>query len=101
LHDDATRCRFLGAAAAVAGVPRPLGAQAKTVKIGVVHPVTGPLAEPGQACRMGAQMAADAINATGGLKAARPDVIAPITRPPSAQVLLPAIRKQRVAVESG
>ncbi|MGH7418646.1 MAG: ABC transporter substrate-binding protein, partial [Candidatus Rokuibacteriota bacterium] len=34
-----------------------------------VHPITGPLAEPGQACRLGAQMAADAINAAGGIKA--------------------------------
>ena len=39
-----------------------------TFKIGVVHPITGPLAEPGQACRLGAQMAADAINAAGGIK---------------------------------
>ena len=35
----------------------------------MIHPVTGPLAEPGQACRLGAQMAADAINAAGGIKA--------------------------------
>ena len=35
----------------------------------MVHPVTGPLAEPGQACRLGAQMAADAINGGGGIKA--------------------------------
>ncbi len=66
-----TRRTFLGTAAgvaALAGVPRPLRAQPRTFKIGVVHPVTGPLAEPGQACRMGAQMAADAINAAGGIK---------------------------------
>src|SRR6185369_8723630 len=56
-----------GAAAAVA-VPATLRAQAKTLKVGVIHPVTGPLAEPGQACRLGAQMAADAINASGGIK---------------------------------
>ena len=31
------------------------------------------------------------------LKALKPDVIAPITRPASAQLLLPEIRKQRVA----
>jgi branched-chain amino acid transport system substrate-binding protein len=55
--------------AAVAGFPLPLRAQPKTFKIGVIHPVTGPLAEPGQACRLGAQMAADAINAAGGIKA--------------------------------
>jgi branched-chain amino acid transport system substrate-binding protein len=57
----------VGAAAlAVPSVPR---AQPKSIKIGVVHPVTGPLAEPGQACRLGAQMAAEAINAAGGIKA--------------------------------
>ena len=53
----------------MAGFPVPVRAQAQTFKIGVVHPVTGPLAEPGQACRIGAQMAADAINAAGGIKA--------------------------------
>jgi branched-chain amino acid transport system substrate-binding protein len=66
-----TRRTFLQAAvagAAVAGAPRSLRAQPKTFKIGAVHPITGPLAEPGQACRLGAQMAADAINAAGGIK---------------------------------
>jgi branched-chain amino acid transport system substrate-binding protein len=66
------RRRFLrGAAAGAAGLGFPvvLRAQPGTVKIGVIHPVTGPLAEPGQACRLGAQMAADAINAAGGIKA--------------------------------
>jgi branched-chain amino acid transport system substrate-binding protein len=67
-----TRRTFLAttttAAAAVAGFPLPLRAQPKTFKIGAVHPVTGPLAEPGQACRLGAQMAVDAINAAGGIK---------------------------------
>src|SRR5207247_7516191 len=65
-----TRRTFLAttAAGAAAGFPRPLRAQPKTFKIGVVHPVTGPIAEPGQACRLGAQMAADAINAAGGIK---------------------------------
>jgi branched-chain amino acid transport system substrate-binding protein len=66
-----TRRTFLAttlAGTAVAGFPRPLRAQAKTFKIGAVHPVTGPLAEPGQACRLGAQMAVDAVNAAGGIK---------------------------------
>lgn len=35
----------------------------------MVHPVTGALAEPGQACRLGARMAAEAINAEGGIRA--------------------------------
>jgi branched-chain amino acid transport system substrate-binding protein len=56
------------AGAATLGVPRLLRAQPRTFKIGLIHPVTGPLAEPGQACRLGAQMAADAINAAGGIK---------------------------------
>jgi branched-chain amino acid transport system substrate-binding protein len=66
-----TRRTFLATGAAAAGVaafPRPLRAQPKTFKVGVIHPVTGPLAEPGQACRLGAQMAADALNAAGGVK---------------------------------
>ena len=69
---NVTRRTFLRATAAttaVLGFPLPLRAQAKTFKVGVVHPVTGPLAEPGQACRLGAQMAAEAINAAGGIKA--------------------------------
>src|SRR5205809_195454 len=56
--------------AALGFAPRALRAQPATFKLGVIHPVTGPLAEPGQACRLGAQMAADAINAAGGIKAA-------------------------------
>ena len=58
-----TFLRATAAATAVMGFPLPLRAQAKTFKVGVVHPVTGPLAEPGQACRLGAQMAVDAVNA--------------------------------------
>ena len=69
-----TRRTFLGGAGAAAGatvVGFPLGimAQARTVTIGLVHPVTGPLAEPGQACRLGAQLAAEHVNAAGGIKA--------------------------------
>ncbi len=60
--------RGAGLAAAALGVPRGLRAQPPTVKIGVIHPVTGPLAEPGQACRAGAQLAADEVNAAGGIK---------------------------------
>ncbi len=54
--------------ALAAGAPHPLRAQPRTVKIGAVHPVTGALAEIGQACRLGAQMAVDAVNAAGGIK---------------------------------
>src|SRR5499426_3317541 len=66
-----TRRTFLtttAGGAAVLRFPLPLRAQAKTFKIGAIHPVTGALAEPGQACRLGAQMAVHAINAAGGIK---------------------------------
>jgi len=67
------RRSFVGGAGAAAGlsvlgfpaVPR---AQASPIKLGVLHTVTGPLAEPGQACRLGAQLAAEAINQAGGIK---------------------------------
>jgi branched-chain amino acid transport system substrate-binding protein len=62
------RAAGVAAGATAAGFPAVLRAQAPTFKIGVVHPVTGPLAEPGQACRLGAQMAADAINGAGGIR---------------------------------
>jgi branched-chain amino acid transport system substrate-binding protein len=42
---------------------------APTVKIGVLHPVTGALAYSGNLCRVGAQIAIDEINAAGGIKA--------------------------------
>src|SRR5438105_12281537 len=61
--------RSTAAGAAVLRFPLLLRAQPKTFKVGAIHPVTGPLAEPGQACRLGAQMAADTINAAGGIKA--------------------------------
>jgi branched-chain amino acid transport system substrate-binding protein len=68
------RRSFVKGAGAVAGAsalafPAVLRAQAPTVKVGVIHPVTGPLAEPGQACRAGAQMAAEEVNAAGGIHA--------------------------------
>jgi branched-chain amino acid transport system substrate-binding protein len=59
-----------GAAAGVAfGVPALLRAQPKSVKVGVITPVTGAMAEVGQYCRIAAQMAADEVNAAGGIKA--------------------------------
>jgi len=66
-----TRRAFLGttvASASLAGAPRPLRAQAKSVKVGAIHPVTGALAEVGQLQRTSAQIAVDTINAAGGIK---------------------------------
>ncbi len=61
-----------GAAATMAGAlsaPAVLRAQAAPVKIGVLHPVSGALSYSGQQGRIGATMAIEEINSTGGLKA--------------------------------
>ena len=66
-----SRRTFIGAGAAAAasfGVPTLLRAQAKTIKVGLVHPVTGFLAYSGGQCRFGAMTAIDEINAAGGIK---------------------------------
>ena len=57
-----------GAATTLLGAPGLLLAQAKPVKIGLVHPVSGGLAYSGGQSRMGAQMAIDEVNAAGGIK---------------------------------
>jgi branched-chain amino acid transport system substrate-binding protein len=43
-------------------------AQAKTVKIASIAPLSGPWARQGQLLRMGSEMAADDINGSGGIK---------------------------------
>src|SRR5258708_33547263 len=62
-----TRRTFLGGlTAAVVSVPALLRAQPRTVKIGMINPVSGPMADVGQDQRLGAQLAVEAINAAGG-----------------------------------
>jgi branched-chain amino acid transport system substrate-binding protein len=66
-----TRRSFLTLAGATAGAatfPWPLRAQPKTIKVGVVSPISGAMAEVGGDCRLGAQLAAEAINVAGGIK---------------------------------
>jgi branched-chain amino acid transport system substrate-binding protein len=66
-----SRRRFVaqtGAAASALAFPLVGGAQARSVRIGVLHPVTGALAYSGQQCREGALMAIDDINKAGGIK---------------------------------
>jgi len=46
-------------------VPR---AEPRTIKVGLIEPVTGPMAEVGQDARLGGQLAVEAINAAGGIK---------------------------------
>ena len=57
------------AAASALAFPLVGGAQPKTIKVGVLHPVTGALAYSGQQCREGALMAIEDINKAGGIKA--------------------------------
>ena len=56
------------AAASALAFPLIAGAQPKSVKVGVLHPVTGALAYSGQQCREGALMAVEDINRRGGIK---------------------------------
>ncbi|MET0606076.1 MAG: ABC transporter substrate-binding protein, partial [Beijerinckiaceae bacterium] len=63
-----TRRAALAATAAAIGSPAVLRAQTTTVKVGVLHPVTGPLAYSGAQSRAGALMAIETINAAGGIK---------------------------------
>ncbi|MBL8671963.1 MAG: ABC transporter substrate-binding protein [Alphaproteobacteria bacterium] len=67
-----TRRRFVAgtsaAAVAVAGFPAILRAQGGPIKIGLLHPVTGPISFSGLQCRAGAELAVEAVNAAGGIK---------------------------------
>ncbi|MGB7099431.1 MAG: ABC transporter substrate-binding protein [Xanthobacteraceae bacterium] len=61
----------LGAAAAASGslaMPSVLRAEDATVKLGLLHPMTGALSYSGQQGRIGATMAVDELNAAGGIK---------------------------------
>ncbi len=57
------------AAAATLGAPMVLRAQPATVKIGLLQPMSGFLAQAGDLASIGAQFAVDEINAGGGIKA--------------------------------
>jgi branched-chain amino acid transport system substrate-binding protein len=66
-----TRRHFMSRTAAAASAlafPLVAGAQARPVKIGVLHPVTGALAFSGAQCREGALLAIEDINKAGGIK---------------------------------
>src|SRR5690606_37640676 len=56
------------AALGVTGFPAILREQPTSVKIGLIHPVSGFIAFSGTQSRAGAQMAIDEINAAGGIK---------------------------------
>lgn len=56
------------AGAAILSAPGLLRAQAAPVKLGILQPVTGALAQDGEYGRLGAQLATDEINKAGGIK---------------------------------
>jgi branched-chain amino acid transport system substrate-binding protein len=65
------RRHILGGMAAATGLfaaPALLRAQAAPVRIGVLQPVTGALAQDGEYGRLGAEIAINEINAAGGIK---------------------------------
>jgi branched-chain amino acid transport system substrate-binding protein len=68
-----SRRSFLQAGAAVTAgtlaMPGLLRAQAPTIKVGILQPITGALAYDGQQGRIGAEFAIRDINASGGIKA--------------------------------
>jgi branched-chain amino acid transport system substrate-binding protein len=62
------RALLLGTAGALAA-PAALRAQPAAIKLGILQPVTGALAQDGEYGRIGAEAAIQEINATGGIKA--------------------------------
>jgi len=72
LNRSMTRRRVvagIGAASVVAmGAPAVLRAQAKSVKVGIIHPVTGGVSYSGTQSRAGALLAVEDINSKGGIK---------------------------------
>ena len=61
------RAVLLGAAAALAA-PRIAGAQPAAIRLGILQPVTGALAQDGEYGRLGAELAINEINASGGIR---------------------------------
>lgn len=57
-----------GFAAVGVGMPSVLRAQSQSLKVGILHPVTGGLAYEGEQARKGALLALEEINAAGGIK---------------------------------
>jgi branched-chain amino acid transport system substrate-binding protein len=82
--NNASRRTFIKTAAAgsvitAAGLSMPLVARAATsVKVGIVHPVTGWAQYSGSQCRAGAMMAVEEFNAAGGVKSLGGAMIEPM-----------------------
>jgi branched-chain amino acid transport system substrate-binding protein len=68
LSNLSRRAALAGAAASLAA-PATLRAQPASVKLGILQPVTGALAQDGEYGRLGAELAIAEINAGGGIRA--------------------------------
>src|SRR5580692_1447148 len=64
-----TVAKGLALSAGVLALPAIGRAQAKSVKIAMIAPMSGPWARQGQLLRMGAEILADDVNSGGGIKA--------------------------------
>lgn len=62
------RAVLLGAAGALSA-PLVAGAQPAAIRLGILQPVTGALAQDGEYGRLGAELAIQEINSTGGIRA--------------------------------
>jgi branched-chain amino acid transport system substrate-binding protein len=66
--DRRTILKSAAAGAALVASPAVLRAQAAAIKIGILQPVTGALAQDGEHGKLGAEIALAEINAAGGIK---------------------------------
>jgi branched-chain amino acid transport system substrate-binding protein len=64
-----SRRQAIVAGSASLAMPAVARAQSASIKLGLIHPVTGPLAFSGSQCRLGGQMAIADVNGGGGIKA--------------------------------
>jgi branched-chain amino acid transport system substrate-binding protein len=82
-----------GAAAAGAsalGFPSIIRAQSDKIKIGHLTPLTGFLGALGTYAQLGIKMAAEEINATGGVMGRQLDITPPVALNSSAAILMPS-----------
>ena len=64
-----SRRQAIVAGSASLAMPAVARAQSASIKLGLIYPVTGPLAFSGSQCRLGGQMAIADVNGGGGIKA--------------------------------
>ncbi len=68
IHEGFSRRAVLGAGVAVLAAPAVLRAQPAAIKVGLLQPLTGALAQDGELGRIGAEAAVAKINGDGGIK---------------------------------